>query len=68
MMQGNKRWTTAPNDFHRKDHIILNEYLNIKLRSYNYKYKSPAPFVGALYNDKGKLGNICTWWGTSGLL
>lgn len=40
----------------------------MKLRSYNYKSTSPAPFIGALYNDKGKLGNICTRWGMSAAL
>lgn len=68
MIQPNKRQTRAQNDLHRKDHISLNECLNIKVKSYNYKSKSPAPSVGTRYNDKGKTGNICTWWGMSGLL
>lgn len=67
-MQANKRQTRAQNDLHRKDHIGLNECLNMKVKSYNYKSKSPAPSVGTRCNDKGKTGNICTWWGMSGLL
>lgn len=55
--QGNKRQATAQNDFHGRDHISLNEYFTMKLRSYNHKSKLSAPFVGALYNDKGKMSN-----------
>lgn len=39
MTKCKKRQATAESDFQGRDHISLNEYLTIKLRSYNCKSK-----------------------------